>query len=745
MHAKKMSLHCKHFQLCVKWIHCAAMIFAWQCMAPLAQAVEGMYPISEIGSLDLSATGLKLSAEEIFSSKNRCLVDGICRVNTCTGSFVSPDGLIITNHHCAYRAIQTASTAQTDYLAEGFQARQRSDEIPSKGYTVRITESFRDVSREVLAVTHPEMPFLERTKAIEKRQKELEKIAENENPGLRAEVAEMFIGKSYMLFLYTYLKDVRLVFAPPAAVGNFGGDVDNWEWPRHTGDFSFMRAYVAPDGSSAEYSPQNVPYKPKRFIQIDQRGVDENDFVMLLGYPGRTGRHKTSHFLRFERDVRLPFIVDLYQWEIGIMQAAGQQDRSVALKHTSRIQSLANVEKRSRGQLKGLHRARLVENRELQERELQQFIEEDPSRRQRYHNILDQIGQVYARASDSTPWELTLNNLPVTCRSLSLAFTVYDAARERAKPDVERESAYMDRNIDLTRQQLILAQQDLDLATDRLMLRGMLERLVKLTVNSPSASQRQSVEPNTPLSYESLILQLRDPQELDKFIDNFFAKTRISDVEFLKICFSASPDELDRMPDSAIQLIAKCYPKLMDIRAIEKQRDGELNQLYGKLTEVKQSFLASRFVPDANSTLRLTYGNVRGFSPEDAIYKLPITTLKGVIDKSTGVAPFITPEPVLSMYKQRNFGNFAHPRLGEIPVALLYDTDTTGGNSGSPILNNAGHLVGVNFDRAFEATINDFAWNQDYSRSIGVDIRYILWITGSVYNAGNLLREMGVE
>ena len=268
----------------------AVSLFGW------VPADEGMYPISEIAHLNLTAKGLEMDPLDIFNSEKTCLIDGICRVNGCTGSFVSPTGLIITNHHCAYRAIQSASSTEHDYLADGFQAKTQADEIPATGYTVRVTESFVDVSQSVLSVVQPDMSFIDRTKAISRRRKELEKQAETENPGARAEVAEMFTGKTYVLFLYTYIKDVRLVFAPPSSIGNFGGDVDNWEWPRHTGDFSFMRAYVAPDGSTADYSPDNVPYKPKRFIQVAPQGANEGDYVMLLGYPGRTARHKTSSF-----------------------------------------------------------------------------------------------------------------------------------------------------------------------------------------------------------------------------------------------------------------------------------------------------------------------------------------------------------------------------------------------------------------------------------------------------------------
>ena len=695
-------------------------------ISALTFAEEGMFPVSEIAKLNLKSHGLEMEPADIFNPDDTCLIDGICKVNGCTGSFVSPKGLIITNHHCAYRAIQSASTASKDYLADGFQAGSLTEEIQAKGYTVRVTESFLDISEKVLSAIDEKVSYADRTKAIEKRQKELEKAAESENPGMRAEVAEMFAGKTYVLFLYTYIKDVRLVFAPPASVGNFGGEVDNWEWPRHTGDFSFMRAYVAPDGSTAEYSPNNVPYKPKRFIPVQSKGVVEGDYVMLIGYPGRTARHKTASFLKYEQEFRLPYVVDLYNWQIGIMEADGHEDRSVALKLSSRKKSLANVEKRSRGQLKGLVRKKIVAKRAAVEAQLQSFIDADPSRKAKYGTLLSDIAEVYA-AMAKRKHQTDLVNLRSACRTLSIAYSLYDAAMERQKDDLDRESPYMDRNIDLTRRRLMLTQKDLHLPTDRKMLIGMLERLA---------------EHGGPLGQpgSSLIATVDEAQ-----VDNVLNNTRLTDAEFVESCFEMSPEELRELKEPAINWIAELYPRYLELREEGKEREGRLDQLYGELVTVKQAFMKQSFVPDANATLRLTFGHVKGYSPEDAVYKSPITVLGGAVDKATGVAPFVLPQSIIDKHAQGDFGDFAHPKLKDVPTAILYDTDTTGGNSGSPIINSRGELVGVNFDRAFEATINDFAWNEAYSRSIGVDIRYALWITGKVFGANHLLSEMGVE
>ncbi|MCC6508024.1 MAG: S46 family peptidase [Pirellulaceae bacterium] len=708
---------------------CVALL-TWSALAPRGWSDEGMYPLSEIGGLNLAARGLEIPTDQIFNPRATCLLDGICRVNGCTGSFVSANGLIITNHHCAYGAIQSASTTEHDYLANGFQAQTYNQEISATGYTVRITEAYSDISDKVLSAVTPSMSFLERTKAIERRRKELEKEAETNHAGMRAEVAEMFAGKTYVLFLYTYLKDVRLVFAPPASVGNFGGEVDNWEWPRHTGDFSFMRAYTAPDGSSADYSTNNVPYKPKRFIQVASQGADEGDFVFILGYPGRTARHKTASFLDYEEQIRLPYIARLYAWQIATLEAAGKDDRAVALKLASQIRSLANVEKRARGQLKGLDRAAIATMRKRQEAELQKFIDSDPARQAKYGTTLKEIDAVYKELTQSSDFELNIENLQSASRTLAIAFTLVDAAHERIKEDLEREAAYMDRNFDQTAKTLQLTVQDLHVPVDKIILTGMLERLAKV----PGAVQ-----------LPALSGLINDADSVAPKASALLEHTRLNDWAFVEKCLKMTPFELVESQEPVLKLMTALYPTYLKLRQRGKERAGQLDKSYGELVEVKQQFMSQSFIPDANATLRMTFGRIRSYSPEDGVIKTPITTLKGVIDKTTGEDPFITPQRIRDLYAAKDFGPFVHKKLGQVPVAILYDTDTTGGNSGSPVLNARGQLVGVNFDRAFEATINDFAWNASYSRSIGVDIRYCLWITGKVYGAEHLLKEMGVS
>lgn len=680
-----------------------------------SMADEGMHPISEIGKLGLAEKGLTLTPEEVFSADKTALVDGIVRVNGCTGSFVSPKGLIITNHHCAYAAIQQASTTQNDYLRDGFVAATIDQELPAKGYTVRVTESFEDVSEQMLAAVNDSMDFVERTKALERRQKELEKLGEEANPGMRAEVAEMFSGKTYVRFHYTFIKDVRLVFAPPESIGKFGGNVDNWEWPRHTGDFSFMRAYVAPDGSSADYSPNNVPYQPKRFIQVAANGPQEGDFVMLLGYPGRTARHKTARYVQYLQQNVLPSTVELNAQIMKLMDELGKSDRAIALKNLSRYQSLANTEKRSRGQLKGLANTPILANRIEEEKRLQEYIDADPQRKQQAGHLIASISESYDQIASQHDSEFYFSAIKNHVLAYSIAATIYESAQERAKPDLEREVPYMDRNFDLTTQGIWINHQNFNQPTDLRTLELILSR-AKLDESK----------------YGSI-----DPAQL-------YSNTKITDRAFVEECLKKSPAELEQLDDPFIQLAVRLFPEQLRLRELNKSREGELNKLYGELVTIKQEFLKTNFVPDANGTLRLTHGTIRGYSPADAVQMHPFTTLSGMLAKATGEDPFIAPEAVKEASKIPAKKLFSLPGRNEVPVAMLYDTDTTGGNSGSPVINARGELVGVNFDRTFEATINDFAWNTNYSRSIGVDIRYALWITGVVYKGSHLLQEMNV-
>jgi len=692
---------------------------------------EGMFPLTELKKLDLGARGLTISAEELYNPDAVSLIDAIVNIGGCTGSFVSKDGLILTNHHCAFPAVQAASTPEQDYVTHGFLALQRKDELRARGNTVRIIESYRDVSRDVLAAVTDTMAPGDRARALSAKTKAIVAETEKQNPGRRAEVAEMFAGRTYVLFLYTYLRDVRLVYVPPRGIGEFGGEEDNWMWPRHTGDFSFLRAYVGPDGSPADYAPENIPYTPKRWLRIQPAGVEEEDPVFILGYPGRTYRHRTSHFLAYEQDGRLPAVADLYEWQIATILRMGASDRGVALKYDARVKSLSNTSKNSRGKLQGLKRLQLVRTKRDEEEKMQAFIMADATLRSKYGTMLQEIGDVYQSMNTTAAFETLMDNLRVASARLSQALTAAEGARELRKPDLQRETPFMERNLARTKDDVRLALRNFHEPVDRALLAEDLRRLRNL-----------KQEQHHPV-LDSVFAEMDGKGGPEQWLDRLYAGATLQTPEAVFALMESSPELVDQSADPFVRLARRLAPVYQMLRERRQDRDGQLNKLHADLVEVKQAFQKTTFIPDANSTMRLTLGKIRGYAPADATVYRPFTTLKGIVEKATDSEPFRPSDKLLTLYRERRYGKYAHPALGSVPVALLYNLDTTGGNSGSPLLNAAGEVVGVNFDRTFEATINDYAWSEEYSRSIAVDIRYVLWVTEFIGGAQHILRELG--
>ncbi len=696
------------------------------CMLSFLRADEGMYPLSEIHKLNLKAKGFKINAKDIYNPNGISLVDASVNVGGCSASFVSDEGLIITNHHCVFGTVQQVSTVQNDYVTNGFIARTREQEIPAKGLTARIIDSYRDVSKEILAGISDTTDPVERTKIIEKNSKSIVAEAEKKQPGMTASVAEMFAGKTYILFIHKTLKDIRLVYVPPRSVGEFGGENDNWVWPRHTGDFSFIRAYVGPDGNTAEYSASNKPFRPKKHFIVNPNGVDENDLVFILGYPGRTFRHQTSYYLEYERDIRLPFTQKRNAWMIAQMEAAGKNDPEVALALSARIKSLANVEKNYRGKLKGFDHLPIIQNKQKEEEELTAFINAGEARKKKYGDVLTGIKSVYEEVRSDAQRANVLTNIIGSSTLLTIGNTLMKLAEERQKPDAERQSAYMEKNLVALKQNLLSSLRSYNRTIDMLFLYDILR-------NASDLPASQS------------ITAVNSIKNIRQFVDSVFAAPRLTDTAFVEKAFTMTIVQLKQTNDPIIEFARALSPEIELQNTVNRKRTGELNRLSAKLVDIKQEWKKTDFIPDANSTLRMTFGTIRGYIPSDATYFSPISTLKGVMEKSSNEPEYNTPKKIRELYAKKDFGRYKHKKLNDVPVAILYDMDTTGGNSGSPVLNAKGELIGVNFDRTFEATINDYAWNESYSRSIAVDIRYVLWNVEKVGEAGFLLNEMGIR
>jgi hypothetical protein len=701
-----------------------------------ATGEEGMYPITGLSKLNLKAKGLKIDPAAIYNPKGTSgtsLIEAIVHLGGCTGSFVSNEGLIITNHHCVFGSVQAASTPERDYLTNGFLATTRPDEIRARGLTARITEQMRDVTTDVMSAVNDAMDPIERAKAIEGRISELTKKAQAELPGKSISISEMLAGKSYLMFVSTTLRDVRLAYVPPRGIGEFGGEDDNWVWPRHSGDFSFVRAYVAPDGTPAEYSAANVPYHPKKFLKVNPNGVNDEDFVFILGYPGRTFRHQTSYYMAYEEKLRMPFVADLNAWQISTMEEMGKTSRATALKFDARIKGLANTMKNYRGKLVGMKRLQLVAKKQEEEAALQKFIDADPQRRARYGTVLADTGKIYEEMSARAQYELVLDSMTGVSTLLRLGAMVVDASREMAKPSAERAAAYRDAALPETRKSASSAAfASYYEPAERLFFK----KAISMAAHLPEDQRIAPVDDALQKNYSE--------QNIDRLVDETFARTTLKTPEGLAAAIGSTPDEVAQSADPVVQLVRDIAPLGQKLREVRQRRNAELSKLAALLIDVKQQYLQKDFVPDANSTLRFTYGHIRGYAPADAVYYRPITTLTGVMEKTTDEFPYATPQAVRDLYQAKDYGRYKLPKSNELPVAILYNTDTTGGNSGSPVMNAMGELVGVNFDRAWGATINDYAWNEAYSRSIAVDIRYVLWVTEKVGKADFLVKEMGV-
>lgn len=696
---------------------------------------EGMFPLSEIHKLDLKKAGLKISQNDIYNPNGTSLVDALVNVGGCTGSFISNQGLIITNHHCAFSAVQLASTPEHDYLTNGFVAATHEQEIEAKGLTCRITDSYEDVSDRILGAVAQITDPSSRLKLINDAMKNIAIEAEKKDPSIQAEVSEMFIGKTYVLFRYKTIQDVRLVYVPNRQVGEYGGETDNWVWPRHTGDFSFMRAYVAPDGKPAKYAKNNIPYTPKKFLKVNPNGTNEEDFVFILGYPGKTFRHRPAQFIEYQQQFVLPYVSNLYDFQNTTMENAGKKDKATEIKLATRIKRNANVLKNYRGKLQGLKGIDLISQKKTEDAALAKFINNNVDVKARYGNLMSDIDNLYKLINGDAKRDLWLTQIynSTSLLGVSKNINAFKIALD-AQPENLKE-AFFNQNKPRLKQFLAGNYEAYDIDADRKILKRML-------MDASEFSSNQPVNAVVKISNKST----DNEKAIDNFVNSVFGITKLKDTAYVFNTLLASPKSIAAYSDPLLSFEKDIATQITELKPEKDRRDGVLNKLMGDYVNVKEKFLKKDFIPDANSTLRLTYGYVRGYWPADASYMRPYTTIKGILEKGTSGNPeFDYPAQIRALWEAKDFGPFAKKDLKDVPVAFLYNMDTTGGNSGSPVMNAHGELIGVNFDRAYGATINDYAWNESYSRSIGVDIRYVLWVAAKIDKANFLLKEIGVK
>lgn len=716
------------------------VVICWIFVSGIAFAEEGMWPPEQIPELagELQALGLEMDPQQM-ADLTEYPMNAVVSLGDCSASFVSPKGLVITNHHCAYGSIQFNSTAGNNLIEKGFLAESQQSELKAApGSRVYVTVEFKDVTEQILGGIPENLSGYERYQEIDKREKEI--IAECEKePGCRCRVAGYFGGLRYSMVRQIELRDVRLVYAPPSGIGNFGGDIDNWMWPRHTGDFSFFRAYVASDGSPADYSPDNVPYEPGQFLKISTAGVGEGDLVLVTGYPYSTNRYSLASEVENTFSWYYPMQVKLLRELLDALNKAVAHNPEAAVKYASLDANLNNVLKNNQGMLENFSKSTMLPDKRATERELAAWISSDASRRAKFSEPVQRLRDTLAEIRKNQQLDFFYNLLNRST-VLSNSRRIYRLSKERKKPDMERESGYQERDMPRIRQNLQTFDRRYEPDVDKALFR---HSILLYHEEVPADARLSAFD-----SAFGLVPGKDATRVVEEKLAEMYEGTVQTDAAAVVALLEKSDSELEALRDPFMDLAIALYDSDMQREKEAKERSGILQQLRPKYMEALITFLKSRgelVPPDANGTLRVTYGTVKGYRPRDAVLYTPLTSLEGIIEKDTGQEPFNTPPEALQAMKQKRYGRFLEDSIGSVPVNFLSTCDTTGGNSGSATLNGKGELVGLLFDGNYESMISDWDFLPDITRSIHVDIRYILWLMEEVDKATWLLKEMEVN
>ncbi|MEW5805742.1 MAG: S46 family peptidase [Acidobacteriota bacterium] len=699
------------------------------------KADEGMYLLDQIDPNmmeKMKKMGLKLSQEEIYNPQGTSLAHAVVSPGA-TASFVSPNGLILTNHHVAFGAVQRISTPEQNYIEMGYLAKTLEEEIPAPGYQVFVLQSIEDVTGQILSEIREGMSDYDRYMAIEKKTKEIIKKAEEKGGGLECDVSSMNYGMKYYLFTFLKIRDIRVVYIPARAIGEYGGEIDNWMWPRHTGDFSFLRAYVGPDGKPADHSKSNVPYKPKSYLKISARGISEGDFTMIMGFPGRTARHQTSFAVENDQTHRYPFQIQMAGDLIRILEEFAQKDEEAAVKLSGYIKGLYNTLKNNQGMLEGLVKTGLLEKKRAEEMDFLEFLKNHPEMEMKYGQVLPQLETLYREYLKNRQKSSVMGWMGRGL--LGNALSINKWSIEREKKDMDREPGYQERDLPDSELWLNVAQKSLVPEADRKVLEYFLKKALALPPDQKIVAVERMLNQNPELSQE---------QAIAKFLDRIYAGTMLGSAEERVKMLHMKREELLKLHDPFIEFADEMEKEREIQRKKEKAFSGAVSKLMPLYLEGVEAWIKQPLYPDANGTIRFNFGQVKGYSPKDAVSYRYITSLTGVIEKNTGVDPFDCPEKLIDVYKAKDFGSWVDKNINDVPVDFLTSNDSTGGNSGSPVLNGRGELVGILFDGIYESMYSDYHFDPELTRSIHVDIRYVLFCLDKLDKALNILNELTI-
>lgn len=671
--------------------------------AQTLRADEGMWLPALISQRigDMQKKGLKLSAEDIYSVNKASLKDAVMLFGGgCTGELVSAQGLLFTNHHCGYSYIQRHSSVEHDYLKDGFWAMNRSEELPNKGLTVSFLQYMEDVTAKVLKGYSQGMSEKQRDSVVKANSKELIAEAVKNGKGLKANVEALYYGNQYFLFVFKVFTDVRLVAAPPSSIGKFGGDTDNWMWPRHTGDFSIFRIYAGKDNEPADYSPDNVPYTPRKFFKISLKGVKEGDFTFVYGCPGSTKEYVTSDEVSYIADHSDPTKIALRTQRLDIMKKYMAQSQKVRIQYSSKAATVSNAWKKWQGEAKGIKKMKTVASKQEFEKRFKEWAVGT-----RYEGVLDKLEKLYA---EYYPYYFAYEVYIESVRSIELLQFASRAAGALGNPKQKEalaESFFKDYH------------QPID------------EDIFVAMVNSFNSILSDAFKP------EYMVNSFAECGNAENWKRVIFENTIFTDKDKVLALTEKDKEMVEEDPAFRMyQAFNKWFNE--ELRPNITRLNSEIRLAYRDYMQGQMDFEKNKqFYPDANLTLRVAYGNIKGYSPADAVYYKPQSTLKGIIEKDNpDIFDYNIPQKLRDIYAQGGHD--------DQPVCFLATNHTTGGNSGSPVLDAHGNLIGINFDRVWEGTMSDIVYDPEICRNISIDVRYILFNIEHIGGAGYLLKEM---
>jgi hypothetical protein len=700
---------------------------------PVLKADEGMWIpilIEKYNIKLMQEKGFKLSAEDIYSINKASMKDAVVIFGGgCTGEFISGKGLLITNHHCGYSTIVNHSTLEHDYLTNGFWAMSQDEELSNPGLTITILKYMEDVTARVQEGVKENMNEDEKSDLIRKNTDAICKKAIG-GTHYSSQVKPFYMGNQYFLFVEETFRDVRLVGAPPSAIGKFGGETDNWIWPRHTGDFSLFRVYADTENNPADYSKDNVPYKPAYYFPVSIKGVKEGDFTMVFGYPGSTREYAPSSYIKMIKDVINPNLIAIRDAKLSIMEQAMATDPFIRLQYSSKKSGLANSWKKWIGEDQGLEKMNAVGKKEAYEAEFQKWASSDSVHNKKYGKILDEYKSIYERYQEYYLVASFTNEVfvsgPVSL-SLASSFSRLPAMLENNDKNLRKELIRLKNTVKSL-------PKSVNIPTDKKMFVAVLQlyhdRIDPKWQSEPFKTLYAKYNGDLVKMAEKLYSSsiLLDSVKVSRLLDNFNGHS----AERL------SRDPLFQLSEGAMAVMdSSVRPELL-------RMDKRLHVLDRDYMAALMEFDKNRvFYPDANFTLRVTYGQVMGYESRDAITFEPVTTMKGIIEKDNPeIYDYDVPDRLKELYNNKDFGRYGSE--GKMPVCFIGNNHTTGGNSGSPVLNAEGQLIGINFDRAWEGVASDIMYNPVQSRNISLDIRYALFLIDKYAGAGYLLNEMTI-